>query len=171
MRPESADSTPGTAPVTDRFVIPVLMAISAGLALFIARRLHVDIGGLWVVLSALINTQPTLRASFTSARDQLLGTLVGVVLGAAFGLLREPAIALAAAVVLSAIVCSAIAKLRGVTYIACGAAAIVIVLPAGKPSYITAWNRLEDYLLGAAVALIVASIAWLAARWREPKQV
>jgi uncharacterized membrane protein YccC len=172
MRPESLESTPpsqATAPATDRFVTPLLLAVSAGLALFIARRLHVDIGGLWVVLSALINTQPTLLSSFTTARDQLLGTLVGVVLGAVFGLLKEPAIGLAAAVVLSAVVCNSIARLRSVMYVACAAAAIVIVLPAGKPSYITALNRLGDYLLGAAVALAIASIASLAARWR-PRQ-
>ena len=150
-------------------MLPVLLAVSAGVALFIARRLHIDIGGLWVVLSALINTQPTLLGSLTSARDQLLGTLVGVVFGAVFGLLREPAIGLALAVVLSAAACRAIARLRGVIYIACGAAAIVIVLPAGKPSYVTALNRLEDYLLGAAVALVVASSASLAARWHRPK--
>jgi uncharacterized membrane protein YccC len=149
--------------------MPLLLAVSAGLALFVARRLYVDIGGLWVVLSALINTQPTLLGSFTTARDQLLGTLVGVVLGAVFGLLREPAIALAAAVVLSAAVCNSIAQLRGVVYVACAAAAIVIVLPAGKPSYVTAWNRLGDYLLGAAIALAVASIASLATRRRQPR--
>lgn len=158
-----------TAPAPDRLATPLLLAISAGLALFIARRLHVGIGGLWVVLSALTNTRQTLVSSLMTAREQLLGTVVGVVLGAVCGLLREPAIALAAAVVLSAYVCNSIARLRGVIYIACAAAAIVIVLPAGKPSYFTAWDRFRDYLLGAAVALAILSLATLATRWRPRK--
>jgi uncharacterized membrane protein YgaE (UPF0421/DUF939 family) len=146
------------------------LAISGGLALFIARRLHVDIGGLWVVLSAVIILRPTLMGSLMTARDQLLGTTVGALSGAVCGLLSEPAIGLTAAVFVSAIACSAVAMLRGGTYIACAAAAIVIVLPAGKPSYITALNRFEDTLLGGAVALAIASIVTLTAR-RRPRSV
>src|ERR1700733_6195506 len=97
-------------PASERFAGPVLLAISAGLALFIARRLHIDIGGLWVVLSALVSTRPTLVSSLTTARDQLIGTLVGALAGAIFGLLQEPAIGLAGAVVLSAVVCNSIAR-------------------------------------------------------------
>jgi uncharacterized membrane protein YgaE (UPF0421/DUF939 family) len=155
----------GMAPAAGRFLMPLLLAISAGLALFIARRLHIDIGGLWVVISALAITRQTLPSSLTIARDQVLGTAVGALSGAVFGILREPALGLAVAVVLSTAVCNSIAVLRGVISIACAAAAIVIILPAGKPSYVTAWDRFEDCLLGAGVALVIASIASLVTRW------
>jgi len=161
---ENIQPSQGRLP-SDLFGTPLLLAISAGLALFIARKLHIDIGGLWVVLSALTITRQTLLSSLTTARDQLLGTAVGALSGAVFGIIKEPAISLAAAVVLSSAVCNSIAELRGVIYIACAAAAVVIVLPAGKPSYITAWDRFEDCILGAGIALLIASIASLAARW------
>lgn len=138
-----------------------LLAISGGLALFIARRLHVDIGGLWVVLSAVIIPRPTLPASLGIARDQLFGTIVGAVCGAVFGFLAEPAIGLFAAIFLAAAVCASRPLLRGAIYNACAAAAIVIVLPAGKPPYITALNRVEDTLIGGIVALAIVSLASL----------
>jgi uncharacterized membrane protein YgaE (UPF0421/DUF939 family) len=158
-----------TAPESERFAAPFYLAISTGLALFIARKLHIDIGGLWVVLSAIVTTRKTLPIALTTARDQLAGTVIGALSGAAFGFLQEPAIGLAAAVVLAAAVCNSIPILRGSIYIACAAAAIVIVLPAGKPSYVTAWDRVEDYLIGAGVALAIVSIASLASRWWPQK--
>jgi hypothetical protein len=113
---ENIQPRQGMAPASNRFATPLLLAISAGLALYIARRLHIDIGGLWVVMSALAITRKTLLSSLPTARDQLLGTAVGALSGAIFGILKEPAIRLAAAVVLSTAVCNSIAALRGVTY-------------------------------------------------------
>jgi uncharacterized membrane protein YgaE (UPF0421/DUF939 family) len=158
-----------TAPESEGFAAPFILAISTGLALFIARKLHIDIGGLWVVLSAIVTTRKTLVVALPTARDQLAGTAIGALFGAAFGFLQEPALGLAGAVVLAAAVCNSIPMLRGSIFVACAAAAIVIVLPAGKPFYVTAWDRVEDYVLGAAVALAIVSIASLGARWRPRK--
>jgi uncharacterized membrane protein YgaE (UPF0421/DUF939 family) len=169
MSSETAAKETGTAPESEGFAAPFYLAISTGLALLIARKLHIDIGGLWVVLSAIVTTRKTLSVALTRARDQLVGTAIGALSGAAFGFLQEPAIGLAAAVVLAAAVCNSIAMLRGSIYIACAAAAIVIVLPAGKPSYVTAWDRVEDYLIGAGVALAIVSIAALVTRWGPRK--
>jgi uncharacterized membrane protein YccC len=55
--------------------------------------------------------------------------------------------------------------LRRVVNIACVAAAIVILLPAGDPSYATAWHRLIDTIIDAAVALLLAAIAARTYRW------
>jgi uncharacterized membrane protein YgaE (UPF0421/DUF939 family) len=68
------------------------------------------------------------------------------------------------AVFLTALVCS-IPMLRRVVNIACVAAAIVILLPLGKPSYVTAWERFIDTIIGAAIALLVAALATRTYRW------
>jgi uncharacterized membrane protein YccC len=139
-------------------------ALAAGLAFFVARKLHVDLGGLWVVLSAVTILQPTASEALTIARNQVLGTAVGVSLGAVFGLMDLPVASVALAVFSTAIVCS-IPILRGVVNISCVAAAIVILLPMGGPTYVTALHRFVDTLIGAAVALLVAALAAQSYRW------
>jgi hypothetical protein len=60
---------------------------------------------------------------------------------------------------LTAFVCCSIPLLRDVTNIACIAASVIILLPAGKPAYVTAFNRFTGTLSGAAVALTIAVAA------------
>ncbi len=142
-----------------------LFALSAGIALVTARGLHVDLGGLWVVLSSVSILKPRLSDSLEIARDQLLGTTAGVTFGALFGLLHQPVVSVTLAIFLTAVVCRSITMLRSITNIACVAAAIVILLPDGNPSYVTAWNRLFDTLLGGAIAVLVVALAALGSRW------
>jgi uncharacterized membrane protein YccC len=142
-----------------------LFAVAAAVALLVARRLHIDLGGLWVVLSAVLILKPKLAATLTVARDQLLGTTVGVVFGAGFALMNRAVISVALAAFLTALVCGSIPMLRTVTNIACVAAAIVILLPLGKPGYVTAADRFVDTLIGAAIALLVAALGERTYRW------
>ncbi len=109
--------------------------------------------------------KPRIADSLVIARDQLLGTAAGVSFGAVFGLLHETAISVTLAVFLTAAVCRSIPMLRAITNIACVAASIVILLPAGRPSYVTAWNRFVDTLLGGAIALLVVLLATVGSRW------
>jgi len=139
-----------------------LFALAAGLALFVARKLHVDLGGLWVVLSAVTILKPKASETLKIARNQLLGTAVGVSLGAVFGLMNLPVAGVALAVFSTALVCS-IPILRGVINISC--AAIVILLPMGGPTYLTALHRFADTIIGAAIALLVAAMAAQSNRW------
>jgi uncharacterized membrane protein YccC len=139
-------------------------ALAAGLAFLVARKLHVDLGGLWVVLSALTILKPKAGETPTIARNQLLGTAVGVSLGALFGLMQLPVASVALAVFSTAVVCS-IPLLRGVVNISCVAAAIVILLPMAGPTYVTALHRFVDTIIGAAIALLVAAIAAQWYRW------
>ena len=144
----------------------VSLSVTAGIAYFIARRLNVDLGGLWVVLQAVLILRRNIVDSVMVARDQVIGTTTGVAFGAICGLLPLHSIGIALAVFLTATVCSAITMLRGVVNIACVAAAIVILLPVGKPSYVTAWDRFSDTLLGAAIALAIAGLGSLTSRKR-----
>jgi uncharacterized membrane protein YgaE (UPF0421/DUF939 family) len=139
-------------------------ALAAGLAFFVARKLHVDLGGLWVVLSAVTILKPKASETLNIARNQLLGTAVGVSLGAVFGLMNLPVAGVALAVFSTALVCS-IPILRGVINISCVAAAIVILLPMGGPTYVTALHRFADTIIGAAIALLVAAMAAQSNRW------
>ena len=147
----------------------LVLAFAAGVALLVARHLRVDIGGLWVVLSTVTILKPKFSDAVTTARDQLFGTTVGVCFGAVFGLMHQAVISVAVAVFLTAWVCGVIPMLRTVVSIACVGAAIVIILPAGRPSYVTAWNRFTDTLLGAAIALLVAALAARTYRWWPAK--
>lgn len=45
-------------------------ALSAGLAFFVARKLHVDLGGLWVVLSAVTILKRKASETLNVARNQ-----------------------------------------------------------------------------------------------------
>jgi uncharacterized membrane protein YccC len=116
------------------------------------------------VLSAVTILKPTSGDTLSIARNQLLGTAVGVSLGALFGLVQLPVVSVALAVFSTALVCS-IPMLRSVVNISCVAAAIVILLPLGGPTYVTAGHRFIDTIIGAAVALLVAAIATRTYRW------
>jgi uncharacterized membrane protein YccC len=143
------------------------LALTGAVALFVAKRLHVDLGGLWVVLSAVLILKQTLIDSLTIARDQLIGTTVGVCCGAIFALLSPAVLGVALAIFLTALVCLAIPTLRRVVNIACVGAAIVILLPSGNPGYLTAWHRFSDTLIGAAIALLVAALTAQTSPWRR----
>ncbi len=147
----------------------LFFALAAGVALFVARKLHVDLGGLWVVLTAVTILRLNVGDSFAIARNQLLGTAVGVTFGAIFGLVHPESLGIGLAVFLTAAVCS-ISALRPALNISCVAASIVILLPAGNPPYMTALHRLSDTLLGAAIALLVAAIAAQSYRWLPAPQ-
>jgi uncharacterized membrane protein YccC len=110
------------------------------------------------VLSAITILKPKAGETLNIARNQLLGTAVGVSLGAVFGLMNLPVTGVALAVFSTALVCS-IPILRGVVNISCVAAAIVILLPLGGPTYVTALHRFVDTIVGAAIALLVAALA------------
>jgi uncharacterized membrane protein YccC len=110
------------------------------------------------VLSAVTILKPKAGETLNIARNQLLGTAVGVSLGAVFGLMNLPVTGVALAVFSTALVCS-IPILRGVVNISCVAAAIVILLPLGGPTYVTALHRFVDTIVGAAIALLVAALA------------
>jgi uncharacterized membrane protein YccC len=142
-----------------------LFALSASIALVTARSLHIDLGGLWVVLSSMSMLKPRLSDSLEIARDQLLGTTAGVTFGALLGWLHQATLSVTLAVFLTAVVCRSVTMLRSITNIACVAAAIVILLPNGNPSYVTAWNRWCDTLLGGAIAVLVVALAALGSRW------
>lgn len=132
-------------------------ALAAALALFVARRLHIDLGGLWVVLSAVTILRPKLQDALSIAREQVIGVTVGVLLGGLFGsLLHDPIASTAVAVFFTALVCS-YGDLRSVRNIACVGAAVVILLPAGTHPYLTAMHRFIDTLIGAAVAILISA--------------
>lgn len=139
-------------------------ALAASLAFFVARILHVDLGGLWVVLTAVTILKPKASETLSIARNQLLGTAVGVSFGATFGLMHLPVTSVALAVFSTALACS-VPILRGVVNISCVAAAIVILLPMGGPTYETALHRFVDTIIGAAIALLVAAMATQSYRW------
>lgn len=140
----------------------VLTALTAGIAVFAARLVHAGIGGLWVVITAVVVLQSTTAESLQASGERLtiVGACAGGIVGAGLGV--SP-VAVAGAVLIAALVCTIPALKRSVR-LACLTAVIVVLIP-GSSSIISALNRFADTVPGILVALTVTVMVVLIDRF------
>jgi uncharacterized membrane protein YgaE (UPF0421/DUF939 family) len=145
--------------------VPFVTALVAGLALFVSREIHAGLGGLWVVITAIVVVQSNTLSSLQAARDRLIGTIVGACVGGLIGATPLPqSIGVALAVLVTALICT-IPMLLTSMRLASLTAAIVVLIP-GVGSLISARDRFLDTVVGIAVVLVVDLILEGIARLR-----
>jgi uncharacterized membrane protein YgaE (UPF0421/DUF939 family) len=109
--------------------------------------------------------QPTLRGTWSTARTQTLGTLVGSIVSAVYlSLFSFSAIGMAVSVLATVLLCHA-ARMADQARLAAFTVAVMLVLSAFNPTLPPAINaalRLCEWCIGAAMALIAALV------WPEP---
>jgi uncharacterized membrane protein YgaE (UPF0421/DUF939 family) len=134
-------------------------ALSAGVAMAVANLLGLP-DAYWAPITTLIVTQSVLKDSWLISWRRLLGTLLGVTLGALQVLLLPPGLlSYALAILLLGLVCG-LARIHQSAY-RFGGIALTIVVMAGPSEAVwrVALFRFVDVAVGILVALLI-SLLW-----------
>jgi len=144
----------------------LLIAVASTLAVLVSKWFHADLGGLWIVLTAIVVIQASAPDSWQAAIDRVIGTVIGALTGAIAGaLFYMSPFGVVAAVTLAALICC-IPRLKKSQHLASLTALIVIMLPQGN-STITAVHRFLDTVAGIIIALVVSLLASVSDRWLQ----
>jgi uncharacterized membrane protein YgaE (UPF0421/DUF939 family) len=145
----------------------LLYGVAGGLAMFVGWLLHAGLGGLWIVITAVVVLQPTTALSAQASFDRLIGTSSGALVGGVIGaVLPTSPFSVGLAVFLAALLC-AFPALKKNMHLASLTAAIVVLWPEGS-SATTALHRFADTVIGIGVVFVVSLCARVLAR-RSPE--
>ena len=130
--------------------------IAAVAALLLARLLKLP-EFYWAPISAIVIIQSTIDPR-TLAWQRFAGTALGAALGALIAtFFRGSALAYAAAIFLSGVLC-ALLRLRGAYRFAAITLSIVLLIAHQRPAWIVASHRFVEVSVGIAVALAIAEV-------------
>jgi uncharacterized membrane protein YgaE (UPF0421/DUF939 family) len=135
------------------------IGIAAVAALYLAQFLGLP-ESYWATISAIIVIYSDVRKTMTAAWQRVVGTAIGVIVGAAFAQLFGQGIwAFGIAVTTTVVICALLgfaeaARLSGV--------AVAIVMLTGHPGrhWIAALHRFLEVSVGVVVAVIVSMLIW-----------
>lgn len=148
----------------------LLALVAASAAYGLGLLLHTQ-QAFWAALTAIAVTQQSYLDTRASSRDQIVGALVGGVVGLGTALLwGEHYGAYAVAIVVAITTCwmlgvGSAGRLSGTT------TTIVMLVPHTGPFWLIALTRIGEVALGIACALAVVGVAeWRARRWLQPAE-
>ncbi|WP_267226412.1 FUSC family protein [Dyella silvae] len=148
----------------------LLALVAASAAYALGLLLHTQ-QAFWAALTAIAVTQQSYLDTRASSRDQIVGALVGGVIGLGTALLwGEHYSAYAVAIVVAITTCwmlgvGSAGRLSGTT------TTIVMLVPHTGPFWLIALTRIGEVALGIACALAVVGVAeLLARRWLQPAE-
>jgi uncharacterized membrane protein YgaE (UPF0421/DUF939 family) len=131
--------------------------IAGVVSLYAARFLRLP-QGYWAVISSFIVLQSNVAATLSAARDRLIGTAIGAVMGALFvRYVGAQPWWLGLAVILTVLLCQGLG-LEDSYRLACVTVAIVMLISSAHSAWITAGYRFLEVSLGIIVAVVVAGI-------------
>jgi uncharacterized membrane protein YgaE (UPF0421/DUF939 family) len=139
----------------------VELAIATGIAgvvsLYAARLLRLP-QAYWATISSFIVLQSNVAATLSAARNRLVGTAIGAVIGALFLRYAGPhPLWVGLAAVLTVLICQAFG-LDDSYRLACVTVAIVMFISSAHSAWVTAGYRFLEVALGIVVAVLVAAV-------------
>jgi uncharacterized membrane protein YgaE (UPF0421/DUF939 family) len=137
------------------------LAIATGIAgivsLAAAKLLRLP-QGYWAPISSFIVLQSNVAGTLSAARNRLVGTAIGAVIGAVFvRYVGTHPLWLGLAVMLTVLLCQAFG-LEDSYRLACVTVAIVMLIGSARSAWVTAGFRFLEVALGIVVAVVVAGI-------------
>jgi uncharacterized membrane protein YgaE (UPF0421/DUF939 family) len=140
-----------------RFDLAIATGI-AGIASLYAAQLFRLPQGYWAAISSFIVLQSNIAATLSAARNRLIGTAIGAMVGALFvRYVGTHPLWLGLAVVLTVVICQALG-LEDSFRLACVTVAIVMLIGSGRSAWVTAGYRFLEVALGIIVAVPIAGI-------------
>ena len=125
-------------------------------------------GGLWAIMSGNVVLQQTRKDTLSSAWIQILGTLVGALVSAAYlSTLPFTVVGMAAAVFATVMLCH-VSRIPGHARMAALAVSVVMVVSSLHPTLHPVFNsalRMAEACIGTAVAALAVLV------WPEPHEV
>jgi uncharacterized membrane protein YgaE (UPF0421/DUF939 family) len=140
-----------------RFELAIATAIAGIVCLYLARLLRLP-QGYWAAISAFIVLQSNVAATLSAARNRLVGTAIGAVIGAIFVRYvgTNPGW-LGLAVLITVLICQGFG-LEESYRLACVTVAIILLINSAHSAWVTAGYRFLEVALGIVVAVVIAGI-------------
>lgn len=133
--------------------------VAAFLCLVLGRRLRLS-QEYWACISSIVAMQSTVRDTWETARDRLVGTAIGAVIGwGAAHVWHQHSLMYALAI----LICVVIPQMMGLTKagrLAGVAASIVMLIPGQIPYWEIAERRFVEVSFGVLVAVAVSQTLW-----------
>lgn len=142
------------------------VAIVTAVAVWLAQAFHLP-RGYWVTITAVLILQPYTGATTLKAVQRVIGTVVGAILTAALGALFHDVRAI---LVLSFIFAAVSVALLPINYTAFSVfltPTFVLLAEASAGDWHLAGLRVENTLIGGALALLGAQLLWPAPEWER----
>jgi uncharacterized membrane protein YccC len=137
----------------------IKVTLSAMISTAIAQALGLPVPW-FATISSIVAVEVTLRVSFRSARNSLLGAVVGALAGLALATVAKDQVWAVGLVVLASFVVFGLARLDQVARQAALVASVIVLIPAstGLSTPEFALVRLVETLIGITVALVVNAV-------------
>src|SRR5260370_5598796 len=135
------------------------MVVAAGLGLSLVRVFGFS-QGYWACVTAVIVMQSERAATLTAARDRLVGTAVGALVGWGTAIVWHGHLIVYAIAVLICMVIPELMGLKGAGRLAGVAATIILLVPSSASHWRIALDRFLEVSFGIVVALVVSQVLW-----------
>jgi uncharacterized membrane protein YgaE (UPF0421/DUF939 family) len=140
-----------------RFELAIATGIAGIVSLYAARLLRLP-QAYWATISSLIVLQSNIAATLSAARNRLIGTAIGALIGALFvRYVGTHPLWMGLAVVLTVLLCQAL-NLEDSYRLACVTVAIVMLISSTNSAWVTAGYRFLEVALGIVIAVVIAGI-------------
>jgi len=158
MAPRSTVDMPSSRTLTRaRFELAIATGIAGVVSLYAARVLQLP-QAYWAAISSFIVLQSNIAGTLGAARNRLVGTAIGAVIGAlSVRYLGAHPLWLGLAAVLTVLICQALG-LEDSYRLACVTVAIVMLISPMHSAWVTAAYRFLEVALGIMVAVAIAAI-------------
>jgi uncharacterized membrane protein YccC len=147
--------------------VSVRTAVVAGISFYVARLFRLP-EAYWAPITTLVITQFTIGAALVDARDRVLGTTIGAILGAILAwYVGQAGVAFVGGVFFLGLLCATLKLDRPAYKFATITIAIVVLVKhAGTETspWMVALHRWIEVSIGGAVAL---AMAWI---WPDPRE-
>jgi uncharacterized membrane protein YgaE (UPF0421/DUF939 family) len=149
---------PPPAPLKQCLVYPARMTIAAVLALLAAWLLGLQ-ESYWAAISALIIVQSDFGASLLISWHRLIGTAVGVSVGALLAeTVGRSVLVFGCGVLVAGLLASLLRLERPAIRFAAVAFSIVLLVPRAEPAWVVALHRFIEVAMGIVAGLLVAAV-------------
>jgi uncharacterized membrane protein YgaE (UPF0421/DUF939 family) len=140
-----------------RFELAIATGTAGVVSLYAARLLQLP-QAYWAPISSFIVLQSNVAATLSAARNRLIGTAIGAVIGALFvRYTGSHPLWLGLAVVLTVLVCLGLG-LEDSYRLACVTVAIIMLTGSNRSAWVAASHRFLEVALGIVVAVLIAGI-------------
>lgn len=154
-----------TEPLAHTWQHAFATAVAVIVCLMLAALLHLQ-EAYWAAISVVVVLQPDMQPTVSAARDRLLGTAVGAVMGWLAALVwHGNVLVFGLAMAISFMMCG-ILGLKNAKRLAGAIICLVALVPAAGPKWRMALDRFVAVSFGIVVAVV---ISWLLHRWTKPR--
>jgi uncharacterized membrane protein YgaE (UPF0421/DUF939 family) len=140
-----------------RLELAVATGIAGVVSLYAARLFQLP-QAYWAAISSFIVLQSNIAGTLSAARNRLIGTAIGAVIGAVFvRYVGTHPLWMGLAVILTVLICQGFG-LEDSYRLACVTVAIVMLIGSVHSAWVTAGYRFLEVALGIVVAVVIAGI-------------